>query len=55
MKGIIVHRRENGHYKRMMEIACDIDDAKVLFASATRLCPDAASAIAYAITKASDF
>jgi hypothetical protein len=54
MKGIIVHRRENGHYKRSMQIACEIDQANALFTTATRLCPDAAASIAYAISKARD-
>jgi hypothetical protein len=54
MKGIIVHRRENGHYKRWIQIACEVDEANVLFTTATQLYPDAAAPIAYAISKACD-
>jgi hypothetical protein len=52
--GLIVRRPKDGVYERIMEIACEIEEAKILFSCSTRLYPDAAGAIAKAIARARD-
>ena len=47
--GLIVRRPNDGHYERIMEIACEVREAQMLLAIARRLYPDAVSAIEKAI------
>ena len=47
--GLIVSRRKDGHYERIIEIACEVREAQMLLATARRLYPDAVSAIEKAI------
>jgi hypothetical protein len=47
--GLIVRRPNDGHYERIMEIACEVPEAQMLLAIARRLYPDAVSAIEKAI------
>ena len=50
--GMIVRHSEAGDDERVLEIVCEHEEAIMLLDSATRLYPDAASAIANAIDKA---
>ncbi len=47
--GLIVSHPQDGHYERIMVIACKVPEAQMLLATARRLYPDAASAIEKAI------
>jgi hypothetical protein len=47
--GVIVNHRKDGHYERIIEIACEVPEAQMLLAIARRLYPDAVSAIEKAI------
>jgi len=40
-----VSHRKDGHYERIIEIACEVPEAQMLLAIARRLYPDAVSAI----------
>ena len=46
---LIVSHRKDGHYERIIEIACEVAEAQMLLDIARRLYPDAVSAIAKAI------
>jgi hypothetical protein len=46
---LIVSHPQNGHYERIMVIACEVPEAQMLLAMARRLYPDAVSAIENAI------
>ncbi len=48
--GLIVSHRKDGHYERIIEIACEVPEAQMLLAIARRLYPDAVSAIEKAIS-----
>ena len=49
--GLIVADSDAGDNERVLEIACDRDEATLLLDSATRLYPDAAPVIAAAIDR----
>jgi hypothetical protein len=50
--GVIIRCPKNDHYDRIVEIACDKNDAAVLYGTAMRLYPQAATVIANCIRKA---
>jgi len=43
--GLTESHRKDGHYERIIEIACEVPEAQMLLAIARRLYPDAVSAI----------
>jgi hypothetical protein len=47
--GLIVRRPKGDHYERIIEIFCEVEDAKNLLAVAANICPDAAPPIEKAL------
>ncbi len=47
--GLIVRRPKGEHYERIIEISCEVADAKNLLAIAANICPDAVRSIEKAL------
>jgi hypothetical protein len=50
--GLIIRRPKGDHFERIVEIACDMDDADKLFLLASRVYPEALENIIKAIAQA---
>jgi len=48
--GFIAHRPKDSRYERIVEISCEMQDARLLLALASKICPVAVPAIVKAIS-----